>query len=133
MRKLVLVLLLASACDASTDEAWRLVIHMESSSGTHPNTYKDWHKANPLGIAQITPIVVKDVNRILGKEVFTLEMRVNDYLSRLMFEVYCNHYAKGSDVEKLCRLWHRGPSKKRQYDSAGDYYWDKCRKEIKWR
>ena len=126
----LVVILLASTANASTDEAWELVIFMESTSGTHPNTYKDWHEANPLGIAQITPVVVRDVNRILGKEVFTLEMRVNDYLSRLMFEVICNHYAKGGSVEKLCRLWHRGPSHKRQYDSAGDLYWNRARKEM---
>ena len=134
MRKLLFVALVlighSMARADNVDLAWKLVIQIESNSGTHPRTYETWKGHNDLGIAQITPILVKDVNRILKSEVFTLEMRVNDYLSRLMFEVYCNHYAKGGSVEKLCRLWHRGPSKKRQCDAYGDRYWNRARKEM---
>ena len=116
----------AALVDAGLDAAWDVVIRVESSSGTHPNTYKLWHKSGALGIAQITPIVVRDCNRILKLPVFSLSDRLDDKASRVMFDVYCKHYYPEGELEEWCRLWHRGSNKKRQYDGYGDLYWKKC-------
>lgn len=40
-----------------------------------------------------------------------------------------SRYKKPLDAELLARLWHRGPSRK-MYDTKGDAYWAKARKEI---
>lgn len=44
-------------------------------------------KTNDVGILQITPIYVREVNRILGEERFTLEDRVDVDKSLEMFTV----------------------------------------------
>ena len=109
------------------DDAWRRVFFVESSNGTNPAAFTENH-ARALGIAQITPIVVRDVNRILRAPVFCLSDRLDWAASRYIFNVYCTHYAPRGDVEQLCRLWYRGPSRKRQQDTHGDEYWNLCRK-----
>ena len=113
---------------ASTlDEAWRRVFFVESSNGANPAAFIENH-ARALGIAQITPIVVRDVNRILCAPVFVLSDRLDPLASREMFRVYCEHYYPHGTIEQFCRLWHRGPNRKHQYDKHGSKYWAMCRK-----
>jgi len=111
----------------SLDSAWKLVFFVESSNGTNPAAFKE-NAVGALGIAQITRIVVRDVNRILKQPVFSYNDRLDWDASRYMFNVYCTHYYPRGTVEEYCRLWHRGPSKRRQYDKHGDKYWTACRK-----
>ena len=51
-----------------------------------------------VGILQITPIYLMDVNRILGKEVYKLNDRYDPAKSKQMTRVYLTHYAP-----KICR------------------------------
>ena len=108
------------------EKAWKKVIWVETKSGTHPDAYKK-RKQGDWGIAQITPILVKDVNRIQKKK-YTHSDSLNDKLAKQMFIIYLTNYARNSSVEKMCRLWHRGPSKKYQYDQHGDRYWKSCQR-----
>ena len=110
---------------AGLDAAWIRVIEVESHSGKDPQC-RIPQAADDLGIAQITPIVVRDCNRILKLPVFSLSDRLDDKASRAMFDTYCKHYYPEGELEEWCRLWHRGPSRKRQYDELGDLYWKKC-------
>jgi len=107
-------------------EAFKRVYFVESSNGTNPKAYIENH-ARALGPLQITPIVVRDVNRILKLPVFALSDRLELKASRYMFNVYCKHYYPRGTVEQICRLWYRGPSRKRQRDSHGDKYWAMCK------
>ena len=109
------------------DEAWRRVFFVESSNGTNPKAFVENH-CRALGIAQITPIVVRDVNRILGRPAFVLSDRLDWQASREMFNVTCRHYYPHGTVEQYCRLWYRGPNRKRQADKHGTKYWTQCRK-----
>ena len=61
-------------------------------------------KTNDVGILQITPIYVKDVNRILGEERYTLSCRTNIEKSLEMFEILQNHYNPNKDIEKAIKL-----------------------------
>lgn len=65
-------------------------------------------KTNDLGILQITPIYVKDVNRILGEERFTLDCRVDIDKSLKMFEIYQNHYNPDKDINRAIKLHNPG-------------------------
>jgi len=107
---------------ATVDEALKRVYFRESSNGKNDDAYVENH-ATALGPLQITRIVVRDVNRILKAPVFSYNDRLDYDASVEMFRVYCKHYYKNGTIEQICRLWYRGPNKKRQYDKHGDEYW----------
>lgn len=65
-------------------------------------------KTNDLGILQITPIYVKDVNRILGEERFTLDCRVDIDKSLEMFEIYQRYYNPDKDINRAIKLHNPG-------------------------
>jgi len=62
-----------------------------------------------VGKLQEWPIMVKDVNRILGYDKYTLADRLDDKKSEEMFWVYQNHYNPRMDAEKMARIWCGGP------------------------
>ena len=61
-------------------------------------------KTNDVGILQITPIYVKDVNRILGEERYTLAERTDIEKSLEMFEILQNHYNPSKSIDKAIKL-----------------------------
>jgi alpha-mannosidase len=61
-------------------------------------------KTNDVGILQITPIYVKDVNRILGEERYTLSCRTDIEKSLEMFEILQSHYNPNKDINKAIKL-----------------------------
>lgn len=65
-------------------------------------------KTNDLGILQITPIYVKDVNRILGEERFTLDCRADIDKSLEMFEIYQSYYNPDKDINRAIKLHNPG-------------------------
>jgi hypothetical protein len=67
------------------------------------------HKSGlDVGIAQIRPILVKDVNRIAGAN-FSLSDRFCPKKSFEMFRLYCEHYG-AQTLEERALLWHIGAS-----------------------
>lgn len=70
-------------------------------------------EADDVGIIQITPIYVKDVNRIAGEDRFSLDDRYCPVKSREMFEIYQSHYNPERDITKAIRLHN---------PTAGDWY-----------
>ncbi len=95
-------------------------IEMVESSG-RANAVGDGGKA--VGILQIRPVMVEDVNRILGEDRYTLADRLDPAKSREMFRVYSDHYAKCGDAEKVARNWNGGPRGHRK--AATLAYWRK--------
>jgi len=89
----------------------------------------DTHMDVPsIGVLQIRPIMVNEVNRILGKEVYTLKDRASREKSIEMFEVWKNHHHKNSSDEKIARCWNGGPL---GYKYSGtDHYWTKVQSEM---
>lgn len=78
-------------------------------------------KNNDVGILQITPIYVKEVNRILGEEVYTLEHRTDRDKSLEMFDIYQHHYNPNKDITKAIALHN---------PRAGQWYMDRVMKEY---
>ncbi len=64
------------------------------------------------GILQITPVMVKDCNRILklkkSEKRYTLSDRFNVKKSKEMFHLYQSFYNPKCDVEYAIRLWNGG-------------------------
>lgn len=76
-------------------------------SNNNPNAVGDNGKA--VGIVQIHPIMVDDVNRIIGSRRYSLADRTSVTKSREMFEIYINHYGKGLSDSDKARIWNGGP------------------------
>ena len=78
-------------------------------------------KTNDLGILQITPIYVKEVNRILKGNFYFLEDRTDIDKSLEMFEVYQSHHNPSKDIHKAIKIHNPG---------AGQWYIDKVINEF---
>ncbi len=73
-------------------------------------------KTNDVGILQITPIYVKEVNRILNENVYLLSHRTDIEKSLEMFEIYQAHHNPTRDILRAIKIHNPG---------AGEWYTDK--------
>jgi soluble lytic murein transglycosylase-like protein len=64
-------------------------------------------KENAVGVLQIRPIMVREVNRLLGEDKYTLKDRWNKTKSIEMFNVIRSHL-KGASDEQIARVWNGG-------------------------
>jgi len=90
-----------------TPNDWlRAIIWVES--GKEQNFY---NIKEPLaaGKLQQYPIFVKDVNRIVGYEKYSLADRLDDKKSEEMFWVYQHYYNPEMSFEKMCKIQCGGP------------------------
>ena len=61
-----------------------------------------------LGILQIRPIMVYEVNRILGYKKYRLKDRFDPIKSIEMFKIYTNHHTPDWNLELVARRWNGG-------------------------
>jgi soluble lytic murein transglycosylase-like protein len=85
-------------------------------------------KENAAGVLQIRPIMVREVNRLLGEDKYTLKNRWNKAKSIEMFNVIRLHL-KGASDEEIARTWNGGYNGKNNPKTLG--YWKKVRKQFK--
>ena len=85
-------------------------------------------KENAAGVLQIRPIMVREVNRLLGEDKYTLKDRWNKAKSIEMFNVIRSHL-KGASDEEIARTWNGGYNGKNNPKTLG--YWKKVRKQFK--
>lgn len=105
----------------------------EVESNNNPDAIGDHGKA--VGVLQIHPVCVEDVNRITGKH-YTLEDRRDRSKSVEMCSAYLMHYGTAYELrtgqkatpEVLARIWNGGP---RGYSKASTLaYWVKVRRAM---
>lgn len=99
---------------------------VESTNGLDPRA-----GGNDL---QITPICVRDVNRIYGTS-YTMSDVTDRRRSEEIAVLYLSYWGpkckENPDAETFARIWNRGPRKWK--DRNGKQYWQKVRKHIKQR
>ncbi len=61
-----------------------------------------------LGALQIKPILVRDVNRIMGTHYAHAQV-TNRAVSTFIATAYLSHYGKNLSDESLARIWQGGP------------------------
>jgi hypothetical protein len=61
-----------------------------------------------LGALQIKPILVRDVNRIMGTH-YAHSQVTNRAVSTFIANAYLSHYGKNLSDESLARIWQGGP------------------------
>ena len=85
-----------------------------------------------VGVLQIRPIMVREVNRILkiqGKtERFDLKDRFDRQQSIRMFMVWKNYHHKDSEPEVIARNWNGGPKGYKKDRTIK--YWNKIEKQL---
>jgi len=102
---------------------------MEFESGFNTNAIN--YKENAVGILQIRPVMLREVNKIqarLGrKEMFILEDRYDSTKSVKMYYIVQNYYNPTGDSKLSARLWNGGTIK---YIPQTEDYWNKIKKLI---
>ena len=111
-----------SLCSPQGDALIQALCMVES--GGNPDAVGDGGKA--VGILQIHPIMVRDVNRILGREVFTDEDRWDAGKSRTIARTYLDYY--GGTTEERARKWNGGPQGHTKKSTLG--YWHKVERIL---
>ncbi|MCR5269451.1 MAG: lytic transglycosylase domain-containing protein [Prevotella sp.] len=97
-------------------------------SGGNPNAVS----GNSVGVMQITPICVRECNKILEKLGRKLRYSMNDRYdvkkSKEMFLLIQSYHNKTNNVEKAIRSWNGGP---RYSVRATNHYYKKVMRCIK--
>lgn len=83
---------------------------------------------NAAGCLQIRPIMVREVNRLIGWEVYNLEDRWDREKSIEMFEVIKNH-VEDPTGEKIARIWNGGWQGHTKASTIP--YWEKVKEELR--
>ena len=136
MRKLfeIILLLVLLACNPITSFSqtynWTKVINAIAivESNNNPRAVGG---GGSVGLLQITPVLVRDCNKILAKQKstkrYTLADRLNADKSKEMFVIIQEYYNPSHNVEKAIRLWNGGPN----YSVRGTQnYYNKVRKHL---
>ena len=90
---------------------------------------KAYNKAeDAAGIVQIRPIMVRDANRIIGYEKYTLADRWNPVKSWEIFRLVCRFYYPHGTPEQFARCWNGGPRGPKK--PATLPYWLKVQRQM---
>ena len=103
-------------------------------SGGNPATIGDINLPMPsVGLLQIRPIMVREVNRILRKQGLDKRFKNSDRKdgdkSIEMFNIWADAYHLNSSFEKMARNWNGGP--KGYKKTATSHYWTKVKNYTK--
>jgi soluble lytic murein transglycosylase-like protein len=79
------------------------LIQIESNGNDHARG-----RHGELGALQIKPIMVRDVNRIMGTS-YTHQQVTNRTIAIFIAKSYFAHYGRNLSDESLARLWQGGP------------------------
>jgi hypothetical protein len=98
-----------------------ILIISKIESSFNPFAYNQSEEA--VGLLQIRPIMVREVNRLLGFDVYSLSDRYSIDKSIEMFISYQNIVNPEWCYERSARLWNGGITGMRK--SSTDVYWNK--------
>lgn len=99
------------------------LIFVESSN--NDSAYNPGEDA--VGCLQIRRTMVRDVNRILGKKIYTYNDRWSRTKSIEMLKIYCNHYNLNTP-EQIARCWNGGPKGLAKPQTVN--YWSRVKNKM---
>lgn len=85
-------------------------------SGGNPSAVN----GNAVGVLQIMPAVVHELNRVAGWDIYKLEDRLSEVASRRMARDYLSRKGDGLNVRGLALLWKLGPDGMYRHVSRSD-------------
>lgn len=137
MRKIIFKLVLTILLCCTTGSAafsqsfnWTKIINAIAQVESNNNP-KAVGGGGSVGLLQITPVLVKDCNKILQKQNkskrYSLADRYNAEKSKEMFIIIQEYYNPQHNVERAIRLWNGGP---RYSVKSTQRYYNKVRKHL---
>ena len=127
MKRIILILGL-SLFVTTTGQTYKLLFRsiamVESRNGEFLND--STHDA--IGIIQIRPVMIDEVNRIIGYKKYTIDDRWDNQKSFEIFKIYQDCYNPNYHIEKGIRMWNGGPTGHKK--SATLVYLKKVLKEF---
>lgn len=102
------VALTLSAATVDPEKKWAAVISAIAQVESEGNPKRVSKCGRYVGYLQISKILVRECNQILGKQAFTYEDRYDKQKSIDMFIVFQEHFNKEGNMEKAIRLWNSG-------------------------
>lgn len=99
------------------------IIYVESRGDSMAHNKRE----DAVGVLQIRPIMLREVNRLLGYDKYTLKDRWSKAKSIEMFEVIREHTTNPTD-EKLARNWNGGWNGYKKQSTLK--YWNKVKKLL---
>lgn len=130
MRKLFLMIALACATisanaqtSAELEKKWGAVMDAIEQVESRGNTRAVSANGKWVGCMQISEILVREVNNIVGQKKFTYNDRFSREKSREMFVIFQEKYNKEGNMEKAIRLWNSGDLKCMQRKASTDGYY----------
>ena len=113
------------------DNLVNALIYVESRG--NDSAVGDRHLDQPsVGVLQIRPIMVREVNRICKRigshQRFTLKDRFDRDKSVHMFLIWKEFHHKDSDFEAIARSWNGGPKGPKSRRTLP--YWEKVEKQL---
>ena len=85
-------------------------------------------KENAVGIVQIRPVMVREINRLVGYQKYTLEDRLCVKKSKEMFIDYNNVVNPDWDYELAAKRWNGGILGHKKVST--EKYWEKVMVEL---
>ena len=127
-RNLVLLLMVVvslgvSAQDINLEKKWGAVVEAiaQVESEGHPELVSK--NGLYVGYLQISKILVRQVNQILGTKAYTYNDRYDKQKSIEMFIIFQEHYNKEGNMEMAIRLWCSGDLRCMSRKRASDGYY----------
>jgi len=93
------------------------IIQVESKGNF--NAYNE--NTDAVGILQITPIMLKHANKIVGYDRYKLDDRWNVEKSIEIFWIVQEYHNPNLWLDQACHLWNAGISDKKFWDITSDY------------
>lgn len=97
-----------SAATVDLEKKWAPVIRAIAQVESEGNPKMVSKCGRYVGYLQISKILVRECNQILGKQVYTYDDRYDKQKSIDMFIVFQEHFNKEGNTEKAIRLWNSG-------------------------
>ncbi|MBQ9363738.1 MAG: transglycosylase SLT domain-containing protein [Bacteroidaceae bacterium] len=97
-----------SAATVDLEKKWAAVIRAIAQVESEGNPKMVSKCGRYVGYLQISKILVRECNQILGKQVYTYDDRYDKQKSIDMFIVFQEHFNKEGNTEKAIRLWNSG-------------------------
>jgi len=99
------------------------IIYVESRGDSMAHNKRE----DAVGVLQIRPIMLREVNRLLGYDKYTLKDRWSKAKSIEMFNVIKEHTTNPTD-EKLARNWNGGWNGYKKQSTLK--YWNKVKEQL---
>jgi hypothetical protein len=114
-------LFVASSQELASDKLIEACIYVESRGDNLAFNSKE----NAAGCLQIRPILVKEANRLIGSEAYTLQDRWRRDKSIEMFNIIKSNINNPTN-ERVARTWNGGYN----FGKSTDSYWNKVKQKL---